>query len=77
MIVPPGEKVCVSGLFSEGKGGIVPHANWARTARIMKGDGGDVQRQLGRRIVRYAVGGVVSAAAAAGILAMFIAHAGR
>lgn len=67
-----GDRVYVVGLFSESRGGIVRDPNWANETRVMKGDGETVLRQLGSRIVRYAVGGVVSLAASAGIIALFL-----
>jgi hypothetical protein len=74
-LVRPGEKVYVVGRYSEAKGGIVPDPNWARDTRLMKGDGDAVFRQLGRRIATWAVVGVLSGAAAAGILLAFVSHA--
>jgi hypothetical protein len=74
-LVVPGEKVCVVGRFSESKGGIVPDANWAHVTRIMKGDGDEIFRKLGRRIVTWGIVGIVSAAAAAGILYAFVSNA--
>ena len=73
-LILPGEQVYLVGRFSETKGGIVPDPNWANITRVMKGGGEDVLRQLGRRIVRYAIGGVVSGAAAAGILYAFVSN---
>ena len=73
-LVRPGDKVYVVGHFSESKGGIVPHENWARDTRLMKGDPDAVLGQLGRRIVWYAILGVLSGAAAAGILLAYISH---
>lgn len=71
-LIRRGDRVYVVGLFSESRGGIVPDPNWAKETRIMKGDGEAILRQLGSRIVRYAVGGVVSLAASAGIIALFL-----
>ena len=71
-LVVPGEKIFVVGRHSESKGGIVPDANWAHVTRIMKGDVDVVLRKLGRRIVTYVVVGVLSAAAAAGLLYAYL-----
>lgn len=76
-LIRRGEKVYAVGLFSEARGGIVPHPNWAKETRIMKGDGESVLRQLGQRIRKYFVGSVLAAAAATGLLWMFLSHANR
>ena len=73
-LVRPGDRVYLVGRFSESRGGIVPDPNWARDTRLMKGDPDAVLRQLGRRIVWYAIAGVLSGAAAAGILLAFMSH---
>jgi hypothetical protein len=73
-LIRKGEMVYVVGLFSESRGGVVPHANWARETRIMKGDADGVLRQLRARIVRYVIGGVLCLAASAGILFAFVSH---
>ncbi len=75
-LIKKGDRVYVVGLFSEARGGIVPHANWANVTRVMKGDPESILRQLKSRIVRYAIGGVVFLGAAGGILAAFLSHAG-
>lgn len=74
-ILPPGGKVYAHGLFSEQRGGLVPHPNWAKETRILRGDGEEVARKLGRKIRNYAVGGVVCCGIAAGILYAFLNHA--
>ncbi len=75
-LIRPGDRVYAVGLYSEARGGIVPHPNWANVTRIMKGDPDSILRQLKARIVRYAVGGIVCLGAAGGILAAFLSHAG-
>lgn len=76
-IITPGDRVYAVGLFSEARGGLVPHPNWARETRIMKGDAESVLRQLKGRIVKYVIGGILCSAAAAGILFAFISNAKR
>lgn len=76
-LVRSGDRVYAVGLFSESRGGLVPHPNWAKETRIMKGDPDSVLRQLKGRIVRYLMGGTLSLAAAAGILAAFLSNARR
>jgi hypothetical protein len=75
-LIRKGDRVYAVGLFSEVRGGIVPHPNWANVTRIMKGDPESILRQLRARIVRYAIGGVVCLGVSAGILAAFLSHAG-
>ncbi|MFN2633177.1 MAG: hypothetical protein ABR610_07155 [Thermoanaerobaculia bacterium] len=76
-LIRRGEKVYAVGLFSEPRGGIVPHHNWAKETRIMKGDGDAVLRHLGQRIRSYFVGSLLAAAASAALLWMFLSHANR
>lgn len=75
-VVRPGDKVYVHGLYSELRGGVVPHLNWATETRLLSGDVDEVARKLGRSIRNYAIGGVICCAIAAGILAAFLAQAG-
>jgi hypothetical protein len=76
-LIRRGEAVYVHGLFSEARGGIVPHANWARETRVMKGNADSVLRQLRGRIVKYAIGTAVCAGLAFGIYAAYLAHVGQ
>ncbi len=69
--VARGERVYLSGRYSESRGGIVPDPNWAKHTRLMKGDPAEILRQLRGRIVRYAIGGVVFLAGAAAIVRAF------
>lgn len=73
-LIRRGEKVYAVGLFSEARGGIVPHPNWAHETRIMKGNGESILRQLGQRIRRYLVGSVLAAATATALLWMFLSN---
>ncbi len=75
-LIRKGDRVYVVGLYSESRGGIVPHPNWANVTRIMKGDPDAILRQLRGRIVRHALGGVVCIGVSAGVLAAFLSHAG-
>ena len=74
-VIRPGEKVYAYGLFSEQRGGLVPHPNWAKETRILRGDGEQVTRTLGRKIRNSAVGGLVFCGVAAGIMYAFLNHA--
>jgi hypothetical protein len=63
--------VCAFGLYSASRGGLVPHPNWSRTARLMRGDATTVSDQLGNRIIKYAIGAVIFAAATFGIVKLY------
>jgi hypothetical protein len=69
--IKQGEMVCAFGLYSAARGGLIPHPNWSRTARLMRGDATTVSDQLGNRIIRYAIGAVIFAAAAFGITKLY------
>jgi hypothetical protein len=62
--VPNGEMVCVFGLYSESRGGIVPHPNWSKQARLLKGSGEAGLGALTKRVFLYALGIIVFTAAA-------------
>ncbi len=74
-LIRKGDRVYVVGLFSESRGGIVPHANWAKETRIMKGEPESILGQLKARIVRYAIGGIVFLGVAGGILSAVVSSA--
>ncbi|MGZ5441241.1 MAG: hypothetical protein ACXW5U_08215 [Thermoanaerobaculia bacterium] len=58
------EPVCAFGLYSQQRGGLIPHPNWAKQTRIMRGDAHDVANQLRTRIIKYVIGIVCFSAAA-------------
>ncbi|MHB0969637.1 MAG: hypothetical protein ACYC7A_13500 [Thermoanaerobaculia bacterium] len=62
--VPNGEMVCVFGLYSESRGGIVPHPNWSRQARLLKGSGEAGLGTLTKRVFLYTLGILIFTAAA-------------
>lgn len=72
-----GETICAFGLYSQAKGGLVPHQNWAKQTRIMRGDATSVAGRLLKRVIWYAVGVVVFAAAVYGIVQFYIAQAAK
>ena len=72
--VQQGETVCVFGLYSQQRGGIVPHPNWAKHTRIMRGDAAAVARQIRKRITRYVIGIAVFSAAAYAIARLYAAN---
>ena len=70
-VVKRGDSVCVFGLYSQQRGGIIPHSNWGKATRIIRGDAESLIRGLQRRIAWYALFGALFLAAALGILAHF------
>ncbi|HYN03802.1 MAG TPA: hypothetical protein VE359_15245, partial [Vicinamibacteria bacterium] len=72
--VRPSAPVCVFGLYSETRGGIVPHPNWGRPTRLMVGDAARVAADLGASAVRRLAVGLLAGAAAAGLVAAFLSR---
>jgi hypothetical protein len=66
-----GEQICAFGLFSRERGGIVPHPNWAKHTRIMRGDAASVASRLRSRMVKYFAGAVIFGALAYGIVLLY------
>jgi len=75
--IKQGEQVCAFGLYSAARGGLIPHPNWSRQARIMRGDATTVADQLRKRILKYAIGLAIFAAGAYGIAKLYETHAIR
>ena len=69
--IKQGEMVCAFGLYSSRRGGLVPHPNWSKPARIMRGDANAVVDQLRTRMMKYAFGFVFFSAAAFGIVKLY------
>ena len=69
--IKQGEAVCAFGLYSAQRGGLVPHPNWAKQARLMRGDATAVAAQLRNRMIKYAIGVVAFAAAAYGVVILY------
>jgi len=74
-VIAQGERICVLGLYSQKRGGIVPDPNWAHQSKIIRGDGETGIRQLGARARKYTIAALVFATAAAGIC--FVVITGR
>ena len=76
-MIAQGAQVCVLGLYSQARGGIIPDPNWAHQTRIILGDGeaGLVQQSASAR--RYFVGAFVFAAMAAGIAWAYVSTNAR
>lgn len=76
-VVKQGEMVCAFGLYSQQRGGLIPHPNWAKHTRIMRGDATDVARQLRNRMIKYVIGIVVFGAIAYGVFRIYEYHAAK
>jgi hypothetical protein len=72
--IKQGETVSAFGLYSSSRGGLVPHPNWAKQARIMRGDATTVANQLRNRMIRYFLGMLLFAAAAYGVVRLYEYH---
>jgi hypothetical protein len=68
------ETVCAFGLYSQQRGGLIPHPNWAKQTRIMRGDAQAVANQLRKRVIKYVIGVVFFGAAAYGIVKIYSAN---
>lgn len=69
--IQQGEQICAFGLFSRQRGGIVPHPNWSKHTRIMRGDASAVASKLRSRMIKYFVGAVIFAGLAYGIVRLY------
>lgn len=68
------ETVSAFGLYSQQRGGLIPHPNWAKQTRIMRGDAGEAARQLRSRTIKYVIGVILFAAAAFAIVKIYAAN---
>ena len=75
-MIEQGEKVCIVGLYSQMKGGIIPDANWAHQTKIIRGDGDTGVQSLGAQARRYVVIGLVMGVMCAGIAWIVVMGAG-
>jgi hypothetical protein len=64
-IIAQGEQICVLGLYSQARGGIIPDPNWAHQTQVIRGDGEAGVRRLGSRALKYAIAGLIFGAAVA------------
>jgi hypothetical protein len=69
--IKQGEQVCAFGLYSRQRGGLIPHPNWAKQLRLMRGDTLNVAAQLRKRMIQYTFGVVIFAALAYGIVRFY------
>jgi hypothetical protein len=69
--IKQGETVCAFGLYSAARGGLIPHPNWAKQARLMRGDVTAVAAQLRTRMIKYAFGILIFGGLAFGIVKLY------
>jgi len=69
--IKQGETVCAFGLYSASRGGLIPHPNWAKQARLMRGDATTVAGLLRTRMIKYVFGILIFGAAAFGIVKLY------
>ena len=66
-----GEQVCAFGLYSRSRGGLIPHPNWAKQTRFMRGNAIGVADKLRARMIKYAIGVFVFGGIAYGIVRLY------
>jgi hypothetical protein len=69
--IKQGETVCAFGLYSASRGGLIPHPNWAKQARLMRGDATAGAAQLRTRMIKYVFGIVIFGGAAFGVVKLY------
>ncbi|HEY0140842.1 MAG TPA: hypothetical protein VGF48_08095 [Thermoanaerobaculia bacterium] len=69
--IKQGEQVCAFGLYSRERGGLIPHPNWAKQMRLVRGDSSRVAEQLRGRMIRYFIGVVVCSALVYAIVRLY------
>jgi hypothetical protein len=70
-----GETVCAFGLYSRERGGLVPHANWAKPTRIMRGEASVVAEQLRLRLRRWKTFAIVLTVIAVAVTVLVLGYA--
>ena len=63
-VIGQGEQVCVLGLYSQSRGGIVPDPNWANQTKVIRGGGEAAIAHLARRARNYSIWAFVFSAIA-------------
>lgn len=69
--IKQGEHVCAFGLYSAERRGLIPHPNWAKQTRVVRGDATKVADQLRRKMIRYVAGMVIFSALVYGIVWLY------
>jgi hypothetical protein len=62
------EEICAFGLYSQQRSGLVPHPNWGKQTRIMRGSAETVAAQLRSRVIKYSFGVLFFGAVAYGVV---------
>lgn len=73
--IKQGETVCAFGLYSAPRSALIPHPNWSRQARLMRGDATKVAADLRTRMIKYALGVIIFAALTFGVVKLYQRHA--
>lgn len=66
------EPVCVFGVYSAERRGLVPDTRWGRPARLMRGTASAAASRLSGRIVRYTIGALLLAGVAGGGVVLYL-----
>lgn len=66
-----GDQVCAFGLYSRQRGGLIPHPNWSKHTRVMRGDVSSVAAQLRSRMIKYFIAVLVFSAIAYAIVRFY------
>lgn len=72
--VRPGARVCAIGMYSKGRGGLVPSPAWAGNPRLIEGDADALLQTLGTSARRRLLLGLAAAAGAAALVGAFAGH---
>jgi hypothetical protein len=70
--VAPGEKVCLIGLYSAARGGIVPYPDWSERTRLIVGDAQNGARVLAGQVRTRLILAVLLSGAAGAVLWLFV-----
>lgn len=73
--IKQGEMVCAFGQYSHQRGALIPHPNWSKPARLMRGDATEGARLLRRRMINYTIGVVITSAMLYGIYLLYTHYA--
>jgi hypothetical protein len=63
-----GEQICAFGVYSAERRGLIPHANWSKQTRIVRGDVAAVSDRLRRRMINCSIGALACSAIVWGIV---------
>ncbi len=73
--IKQGETICAFGLYSAARGGLIPHPNWSKQGRLMRGDATAVAGQLKTRMIKYVFGILFCGGVAFGIVKLYAHYA--